>query len=816
MANNRIKGLTVEIGGDTSKLSEALKDVDKRASDLSAELGDINRLLKLDPSNTELLAQKQKVLADAISNTSKRLDTLKEAERQAQAQFARGEISEEQYRALQREVLETERKLKGYEKAAEETADAINNLGKETKETEKSSGKLGEALGKAAKVGLAAVVGATSAAVAGLVGAAEATREYRTEMGKLETAFTTSGHSSETATKTYQALQGVLGETEQAVEAANHLAKLAKNEEDLATWTDIATGVYATFGASLPIEGLTEAANETAKTGALTGSLADALNWAGVSEEQFQKKLEKCKNEQQRQALITETLNGLYSEAADAYRETNAELIRANEANEAWTASLAGIGGVMEPIITDVKQMGAALLSDLVPGVQDLAKAFRGVLNGEEGATDALGAAFSNVITQLLDKVVELAPTLAEVALGLISTLAISLLEQLPTIVQTILQIVTSTIGTLATVLPQIVTAVVTVVPQIITALVNQVPALLEAAVTLLMAIVEALPTIIDALLDALPDLVGTIITVLLEAIPMLLEAAITLLMAIVEALPTIIESLIEALPAVIDTVVNTLLDNLPMILDAAVTFLMAIVQAIPQIITALTQNLPKIISTVGGSLTNNLPTILAAAGQMFLGIVKAIPKLITELAKSLPDIINAIVLGLAKGIGAVAEVGYNLVKGLWNGINDATGWVLDKIKGFGKSILNGIKNIFGVHSPSREMAWIGEMLDEGLAEGIENAADAPADAMADLSDDLLGEADALNGLTLERRLNHTFTDPNAVGAESLGAKLDAILSAIQAGQILTIDGKTFIGATADGYDTTLGQRRALAVRGAL
>lgn len=260
MASNRIKGLTIEIGGDTSKLSDALKDVDAKSRALSSELGDINRLLRLDPTNTELLAQKQKVLADAIDNTRKRLDTLKEAERQAQEQFERGEISEEQYRALQREVVETEKKLEGYERAAEETAETIKNLGKETKETEESSGKLGETLGNAAKVGLAAVAAAATAAIAGLVGCAESTREYRTEMGKLDTAFTTAGHSSEAATKTYQALQGVLGETDQAVEAANHLAQLADNEEDLATWTDIATGVYATFGASLPIEGLTEAA----------------------------------------------------------------------------------------------------------------------------------------------------------------------------------------------------------------------------------------------------------------------------------------------------------------------------------------------------------------------------------------------------------------------------------------------------------------------------------------------------------------------------------------------------------------------------
>ena len=120
MATNSIKGLTVEIGGDTTKLGKALEDVNKKSTDLSSELGQINRLLKLDPGNTELLAQKQKVLAEAVSNTAKKLDTLKEAERQVQKQFERGEVSEEQVRALQREIIATEKKMDGYKKAVKE------------------------------------------------------------------------------------------------------------------------------------------------------------------------------------------------------------------------------------------------------------------------------------------------------------------------------------------------------------------------------------------------------------------------------------------------------------------------------------------------------------------------------------------------------------------------------------------------------------------------------------------------------------------------------------------------------------------------
>lgn len=288
MANKTIKGLTVEIGGDTTKLGKALEDVNKKSRDLSSELGSINKLLKLDPSNTELLAQKQKVLADAVSNTEEELKTLKEAEKQVQEQFKRGEVSEEQVRALQREIIATEKKLDSYKAAADDTADAIDKLGKESddlgddtedtakgadkaekelddmadsaKKADKASDGLGSTLGGVVKSGLAGLATAVAGIGTALIGSAEATREYRTEMGKLDTAFTQMGHSSEDAKTTYKALQGVLGETEQAVEAANHIAKLVEAEGDLEAWTGICTGVYATFGASLPIEGLTEAA----------------------------------------------------------------------------------------------------------------------------------------------------------------------------------------------------------------------------------------------------------------------------------------------------------------------------------------------------------------------------------------------------------------------------------------------------------------------------------------------------------------------------------------------------------------------------
>jgi phage-related protein len=182
-------------------------------------------------------------------------------------------------------------------------------------------------------------------------------------------------------------------------------------------------------------------------------------------------------------------------------------------------------------------------------------------------------------------------------------------------------------------------------------------------------------------------------------------------------------------------------------------------------------------------------------------------------------DIFDAIVDKLEELPGKLLEIGKNLVKGLWDGVLSMKDWVEGKIESFCNSFVEGFEDFFDINSPSRVFRdQIGKMLALGLAEGIEDNADKPLGAMADMAKDLLGEADSLNGLTLERRLQHTFAPPESLsGAESgMLDKLDKILSAIERGQILTIDGRTWVGATADETDSVLGQRRALVARGAI
>lgn len=258
---------------------------------------------------------------------------------------------------------EIDKLKKGVENAQKQISSFKNNVSKYSKNIDADFKAIGEGITSGLKVAATAVAGAG----AGLLALAGTTAEYRTEQSKLTTAFETAGASAETAKTVYNDLYRVLGDSGVSVEAANHLAKLTTNQQDLSEWTTICQGVYATFGESLPIEGLTEAANETAKVGTLTGSLADALNWAGINEEAFQAKLDACNTEAEREALIRETLNGLYTDAAANYETNNAALLAQNEAQARLSENLAVVGDALQPVLTALTSMAADCLAVITP-----------------------------------------------------------------------------------------------------------------------------------------------------------------------------------------------------------------------------------------------------------------------------------------------------------------------------------------------------------------------------------------------------------------------------------------------------------------
>ena len=477
MASGRIKGITIEIGGDTTKLDKALAGTDKQLRATQTNLKDVERLLKMDPGNIDLLTQKQRLLTDAVAGTKERLGTLEAAAEQANQQLAKGEISQQQFDALNREIIETKMHLEEVTRAADEfdigkavqdAQSALSGLGGEANGVAGDLGKLGSAAGSAdgdvnglggaasgAKGDVGGLGGAASGAagnldglgdaagdasgeldglngasgglsggldgLAGIAGGVaiaigqklveaaveaakwmwnldEATEEYREAMGKLNTAYEAAGFSTETAKEAYEGFYKILGDTDTATEASQLLAQLVDNEEDISKWTKIAAGVYGTFGDSLPIEGLIEAANETAKTGKVTGVLADALNWVGMSEDEFNNILAATSDEGQRAQLIMNNLGMAYRDATDAFYENNETLIQSREVQMQLDETQAKLGESVASLKNKFFELFGPALIGLMDGAAQALEGIAGFVGAIGQALDWLGDKIQKVI----------------------------------------------------------------------------------------------------------------------------------------------------------------------------------------------------------------------------------------------------------------------------------------------------------------------------------------------------------------------------------------------------------------------------------
>ncbi len=266
----------------------------------------------------------------------------------------------------EREIQQQTKALEDLEDAAEEAADATREAGEAAEDAAD-----GFTIGKGAIAGfisngLSSLVSACGNAISSLFGLAESTKEFRTEMAKLESAFDSAGLGADLATKSYDTLYSVLGDTGKATEASMLLAQIAKDEEDLDKWNRVLVGTFAQYGDAIPTEGLAEAVSASSAMSSVQGVLADALEWQGINLDEYNERLGKLSTEEERAAYIQSTLTDLYGASADAYRENNAELIAANDAANALEKAQAELGESITPITTQFTELKTKALQWLV------------------------------------------------------------------------------------------------------------------------------------------------------------------------------------------------------------------------------------------------------------------------------------------------------------------------------------------------------------------------------------------------------------------------------------------------------------------
>jgi phage-related protein len=720
-------------------INTSLREIGSEMKLATAEFGD-------NAESIDALTRKQDILKKSLEEQAKKAKAAEDALKKMRDGGI--EPTNPAYQKMQTALNNTKADMVKIQKEIDDTSEKLKKSKIDWESVGDTVGKVGKAIG----AGVAAMGAAIGAAAGAFLGLAESTREARVNMGKLETGFTTAGHSAEDAKKTYTELYGILGDDGQATEAAAHLAKLTKNEKELATWTDIATGVYAAFGDSLPIENLTEAANETAKTGAITGGLADALNWAGVSEDEFQASLDKCSTEQERQALITKTLNGLYSDAAEKYREVNGDIIDAQKATASLNSAMAELGAIAEPIVTKLKQLAAELLQQITPFVELIGNGLVGALTGAEGAAQQFTDGLLGMVTFAIQKLTEMLPTFINFAFQMIANIATGIAQALPTLVPSLVQLVAD----------------------IVQVLIDNIPLLIDAALQLVTGLAQGIINAIPVLVAALPTLITSLIDGLLSSIPQIIQAGIDLLTSLITALPEIIATIVAAIPEIINGIITALLENIPLIIQAGIDLLVALIQALPQIITTIVQAIPQIISGIVNALVQNIPQIIQAGVQLFVALVRNLPTIIAEIVKAVPQIVSGIVSAFGSLVGEMVKAGANLLHGLWEGISSAAGWLWEKVSGWASSLVDGIKNFFGIHSPSTVFAEIGTNMGEGVGVGF-------GESMNGVSADMtaaMGGAGQLTAAEAVRAVN----DGIIANIEGLSGAVNAIVERVISG----------------------------------
>lgn len=646
------------------KAQNAIKETQKNINHYSKSLTEVQRSEK--NANSELGK-----LTSTLDEQREELNDLTKDYKSAVLQYGKNSTEAKalakKIKDLSGAIEDNEGKVKKSEKAFEDLGVTMQDVtARAFEKSVKTFAKVGAAVG-----GL----------VAGFLATAEGTRELRTNMGRVNTAFDEAGFSAETAEKTFNDFYGILGDEGQTTEAINHLAKFAKTEEDLAKWTGIASGVMGTFGDSLPIESLTEAANETAKTGEVAGSLADALNWAGVSQDKFQDSLDKCNTEQERNALITKTLNGLYGEAGKTYQSTNKDIIAQNKAQADLNSTMAEVGAMAEPILTKVKLMGAELaknllpiLEKIIPFVQEHLPAIAAGVGVVATALGVMGAAVLAV------KIKEAALTVATVA-QTVATNAQAVATKAAAAGQWLLNAAMS-----ANPIGLVIIA--------ITALV--------AAFVLLWNKSEAFRNFWIGLWEKIKSVAETVI----NAVSKFFSEAWEKIKGVWNGATKFFSDLLSSIKKVFSGIKDWFKKKFSEAwegIKAAFGKVSSFFNGVYNTVTSIFTSIPKAIKDYFVTAWENVKAAWNNVKTFFSNVIKNI----TDTFKNLPS--------------KMKDVGKNIVEGLWNGIKDMTSWVVNKIKGFGETVLGGIKKFFGIHSPSTVMAEVGGYMAEGMAEGLED-----------------------------------------------------------------------------------------------
>lgn len=520
---NKIRGITVEIGADTSKLTEGLSKVNGELSGTQKQLKDVEKLLKLDPKNTELLAQKQKLLGDAVKQSKTKLDELKKAEASMKASGV--DQNSAQFMALKREIVATEQSINAYTDEAKKSEKATKGAGDAAEKAEKQHSGLGKVLGTVGKAFAATATAAAAGAIAVGKSMVDATKEGAQYADGLLTQATITGMTTDKLQELAYASELVDVSTETVTGAMKKNINAMRNARD---GSASVAEAYERLGIAVAED---------------NGELRDSetVFWETIDA------LGQIDNETERDALAMELLgksaqdlNPLIEAGADKMAELAAEAHRTgyvldketlesygelDDVTQRLTNGVTGaknaIGQFLLPALTDLGGQGVELLGE-----------FTDELEKTDGDINQLDDVVGRVLPKVLDAIAEQLPALADTFINIVMAIIDSLANNLDTIIDGLIPVIIGLIEKLLDRLPQ-------VIGTILNAIVTIIEAVTEALPELMPAIIDAILQIIELLLD--PNFVARLIVAVVKLI-------IEVIKGVVKEIPHILKTLWDAI----------------------------------------------------------------------------------------------------------------------------------------------------------------------------------------------------------------------------------------------------------------------------
>ena len=677
MAQN-VKGITIDIDGNITGLKSALQDVDKQIRGVNSELNAVNKLLKIDPGNTELLAQKQKLLASAIQDTTERLQRLKDAKEQADSTEGTDKNSKS-YRELEREIASTEQSLSKLVGQQEDNNKAMNGFSSATEDATKKAGVFGDVL----KANLASDL------------IKKGITDLANGMKKLAGSFVDLGKSAIQSYADYQQLTG--GIETLFKDSADQLKKYASEAYSTAQMNaNDYMETVTSFSASLinSLDGDTSKAGEYANRAII--DMADNANKMGTNIESIQNAYQGfAKQNYNMLDNLKLGYGGNKTEMERLIKDASKMTDVQKELGITVDASSMSFDNIVNAISVMQSHLGIAGTS-----AEEASRTISGSVN-------SMRSAWENLVTGLADD----NANFEELVNNLVETLVGNGEEGT---------------GVIANVLPRIETAFNSILELIPTLIERLLPTILNLGTQLITTLIAGLTTAIPKLIPTITKAITTITTTLIQNLPAIIQAGIEIIVALIQG---IAEALPELIPALVDALIymtEVIIDNLPLIIEAGIQLIVALAIGLIEAIPRLLEKIPEIIVKLTQALTKPemIAQIIQASITLMIALAKGLIQAIPELIKMVPTIIKNLLTSLKDTIANTdwKQLGKNVLNGILNGMLDFGNVVKDTIKKVGKKITSSIKSFFGISSPSKLMAdEVGQYITQGIGVGIED-----------------------------------------------------------------------------------------------